>query len=78
MLDRRCKQSDIVMFLSQVASALHYLHMNHIVHGDLRAEYVNVVAPDKVLETILSLTVINIRFLLKKKIKNRFAVLSLE
>jgi len=66
------------MFLSQVASALHYLHMNHIVHGDLRAEYVNVVAPDKVLETILSLTVINIRFLLKKKIKNRFAVLSLE
>ena len=66
------------MFLSQVASALHYLHMNHVVHGDLRAEYVNVVAPDKVLETMLSLTVINIRFLLKKKIKNRFAVLSFE
>ena len=36
------------MFLSQVASALHYLHVNHIVHGDLRAEYVNVLAPDKV------------------------------
>ena len=39
---------DIVTFLSQVASALHYLHVNHIVHGDLRAEYVNVMAPDKV------------------------------
>ena len=36
------------MFLSQVASALHYLHINHIVHGDLRAEYVNVLASDKV------------------------------
>lgn len=38
------------MFLSQVASALHYLHTKHIVHGDLRAEYVNVVAQDKVRE----------------------------
>ena len=37
-------------FLSQVASALHYLHVHHIVHGDLRAKYVNVVAPDKVRE----------------------------
>ena len=36
------------MFLSQVASAVHYLHVNHIVHGDLRAEYVNVLAADKV------------------------------
>ena len=36
------------MFLSQVASALHYLHKNHIVHGDLRAEYVNVMASNKV------------------------------
>lgn len=36
------------MFLSQVASALHYLHVNHIVHGDLRAEYVNVLASNKV------------------------------
>ena len=36
------------MFMSQVASALHYLHVNHIVHGDLRAEYVNVVNKDKV------------------------------
>jgi len=48
VLDRQCKQGAIVMFLSQVASALNYLHINHIVHGDLRAEYVNVVAPDKV------------------------------
>ena len=52
VLDRRCKQGGIVMFLSQVASALHYLHVNHVVHGDLRAEYVNVVAPDKVLEDL--------------------------
>ena len=36
------------MFLSQVSSALHYLHENHVVHGDLRAEYVNVLAPNKV------------------------------
>ena len=48
VLNRRCKNGDIVMFMSQVASALHYLHVNYIVHGDLRAEYVNVVAPDKV------------------------------
>ena len=48
VLGRRCKEGDIVTFLSQVSSALHYLHVNHIVHGDLRLEYVNVVAPDKV------------------------------
>ena len=48
VLDRRCQKDDIAMFLSQVASALHYLHVNHIVHGDLRAEYVNVLASDKV------------------------------
>lgn len=48
VLDRRCQKEDIVMFLSQVASALHYLHVNHIVHGDLRAEYVNVLASDKI------------------------------
>ena len=50
VLNKRCQQGDIVMFLSQVASALHYLHTKHIVHGDLRAEYVNVVAQDKVRE----------------------------
>ena len=48
VLDRRCQIGDIVMFLSQVASALHYLHVNHIVHGDLRAKYVNVLPGDKV------------------------------
>ena len=36
------------VYVSGGDSALHYLHVNHIVHGDLRAEYVNVVAPDKV------------------------------
>ena len=29
-------------------TAFHYLHVNHIVHGDLRAEHVYVVAPNKV------------------------------
>ena len=48
VLERRCQFGDIVTFLSQVASALHYLHENHIVHGDLRATYVNVVSHDKV------------------------------
>ena len=55
------------MFLSQVASSLHYLHVNHIVHGDLRAEYVNMVAPEKVLETMLSLTVVNNWFTSQKR-----------
>ena len=55
------------MFLSQVASALHYLHVNHIVHGDLRAEYVNMVAPEKVLETMLQLTVVNNQFTSQKR-----------
>ena len=48
VLDKRCRIGDIVTFLSQVASALHYLHVNHIVHGDLNAEHVSVIAPDKV------------------------------
>ena len=36
------------MFLSQIASACHYLHSKHIVHGNLRAVYVYVESPDKV------------------------------
>lgn len=48
VLSRRCQKDDINTFLCQVASALHYLHVNHIVHGDLRAEYVYVVEPNKV------------------------------
>ena len=31
-----------------MASAVHYLHVNHIVHGDLRAEHVSVIEPYKV------------------------------
>ena len=37
------------MFLSQIASACHYLHSRHIVHGNLRALYVYVESPDKVM-----------------------------
>lgn len=48
VFNKRCRIGDIVTFLSQVASALHYLHANHIVHGDLSAEHVGVTAPDKV------------------------------
>ena len=48
VLNKRCRIGEIVTFLSQVASALHYLHVNHIVHGDLNAEHVSVAAPDKV------------------------------
>ena len=36
------------MFLSQIASACHYLHNKHIVHGNLRAACVYVESPDKV------------------------------
>ena len=48
VLDKKCRIGDLVTFLSQVASAVHYLHVNHIVHGDLRAEHVSVIAPEKV------------------------------
>lgn len=44
----RCDQGTIPAFLSQVASALNYLHTQHIVHGNLRAENVVVVEPYKV------------------------------
>lgn len=50
VVKRCCRQENIVTFLSQVASALHYLHTKHIVHGDLRAMYVMVVSPDKVIK----------------------------
>ena len=36
------------MFLSQIASAFHYLHSKHIVHGNLRAVFVYVESPNKV------------------------------
>ena len=36
------------MFLSQIASACHYLHNKHIVHGNLRAVWVYVESPEKV------------------------------
>lgn len=65
-LDRRCNLEDMVMFLSQVASAFHYLHANHILHGDLRAEHVNVIAPNKVLATSHKLAVLAIFFFLKR------------
>ena len=37
-----CEKGALVTFLSQVASALDYLHTKHIVHGNLRAEHVSV------------------------------------
>lgn len=40
--------------MSQIASALRYLHENHIVHGNLRAEHVNVVDPCQVKITVLT------------------------
>ena len=48
VLDRRCEKDDIITFLCQAASALHYLHVNHIVHGNLRLEHVYVAEPHKV------------------------------
>ena len=67
VLDRRCNLGDMVMFLSQVASAFHYLHANHILHGDLRAEHVNVIAPNKVLATSHKLAVLAIFFFPEKR-----------
>ncbi|PFX16251.1 Tyrosine-protein kinase transforming protein Fes [Stylophora pistillata] len=43
-----CERGDLFIFLSQVASALNYLHTEHIVHGNLRAEHVNVVSSKQV------------------------------
>lgn len=44
----QCDQGTVHVFLSQVASALHYLHTQHIVHGNLCAENVTVVDSYKV------------------------------
>lgn len=43
-----CKKGALVTFLSQVASALDYLHTMHIVHGNLRAEHVIVESSNQV------------------------------
>ena len=48
VLNGRCEETILVTFLSQVASALQYLHENHIVHTALRAEHVNVVEFEEV------------------------------
>ena len=48
----QCDQGTVHVFLSQVASALHYLHTQHIVHGNLCAEYVTVVDPHKVISLV--------------------------
>ena len=50
VLNGRCEKTILVTFLSQVASALQYLHENHIVHAALRAEHVNVVEFEEVKE----------------------------
>ena len=52
------------MFLSQIASAFHYLHSKHIVHGNLRAVFVYVESPNKV---TFRLYIAWIRQYLKKK-----------
>ena len=43
-----CEKGALVTFLSQVASALDYLHTMHIVHGNLRAEHVIVESSNQV------------------------------
>ena len=61
------------MFLSQVSEALHYLHENHVVHADLRAEYVNVLAPNKVRSAqIRTRARILARFLFESLLKQSF------
>lgn len=50
VLNGRCEETSIVTFLPQIASALQYLHENHIVHAALRAEHVNVVEFEEVKE----------------------------
>ena len=61
VLSGKCKEDAtmLVTFLSQIASALHYLHSNHIVHGNLRAEHVNVVAFDKVRSLLFTRLTLN-------------------
>lgn len=54
VLNGRCEKTIIATFLSQVASALQYLHENHIVHAALRAEHVNVVELEEVKESPMS------------------------
>ena len=54
VLNGRCEETIMVTFLSQVASALQYLHENHIVHAALRAEHVNVVELEEVKESPMS------------------------
>ncbi|CAH3146938.1 unnamed protein product [Pocillopora meandrina] len=48
-----CEKGALVTFLSQVASALDYLHTMHIVHGNLRAEHVIVESSNQVKVTRL-------------------------
>ena len=48
----QCDQGTVHVFLSQVASALHYLHTQHIVYGNLCAENVTVVDPHKVISLV--------------------------
>ena len=43
VLANQCSEVDRMLFLSQIAAAMKYLHCQHIVHGELRAENVAVV-----------------------------------
>lgn len=66
VLNGRCEETFIVTFLSQVASALQYLHENHIVHAALRAENVNVVELEEVMSCPVQMTVSTDNFFQKK------------